>query len=155
MPAGTSPQCSFALDKRCAASRQLFGPPREPSEVWTIRPRRGHRQDVDAFRTGHGCPVLKPGQASRSRSDGGLGVSFLWLSFFTPSLTALRPSGRLTPFVLRAWTSQESNSATGRSAKHVAGDFIAQTLSQSDARSSDNLPPKPLGPRLRGDDEHR
>jgi hypothetical protein len=123
------PQRSFAPGKRCEASSH--GPPREPSEVWTIRPRRGHRQDVDAFRTGHGCPVLKPGQTSRSEGRRTRGVLSL-VSFL--------------------WTSKESNSAAGRRAKHAAGDFLARTPNQSDARSRDNQKPKPLGPRLRGDD---
>jgi hypothetical protein len=76
------------------------------------------RQDRDV--------LSKSPAKSHGPKDGGLGVSFLWLAFFTPGLTALRPSGRLTPFALRAWASKESNSATGRSAKHAKGDFLAK-----------------------------
>ena len=75
------------------------------------------------FRRDTDVPSKSPARPHGPK-DGGRGVSFLWLSFFTPGLTALRPSGRLKPFALRAWTSKESNSATGRSAKHAAGDFL-------------------------------
>jgi hypothetical protein len=129
-----------------------LGAPREPSEVWTIRPRRGHRQDVDAFSTEQGRPVEKPGQTSRSEGRRTRGVVSLVI-FLYSGPAALRPSGRLKPFALRAWTSKESNSRAGRRAKHAAGDFLAEAQNQSDARSSDNPPPKPLDPGLRRDDD--
>jgi hypothetical protein len=125
------PQRRFAPGKRCAASRQLFGPLGSRVRFGRSGPVGGLGKDAESFSTGQGCPVEKPGQASRSEGRRTRGVLSL---------------------VIFLWTSKESNSATGRSAKHPAGDFLARTLGQSDARSRDNQKPKPLGPRLRGDD---